>query len=205
MTDHERTWRRRFGRDPLQPACPAHSVACEPADFVTDVGLHGRDGVVVPRLDPHDARGLRRTKSDGEHRTEGDRHLAEDVPGPAFADDALEPVDPFDRFDPTLDYAEERALAALVHRVLPRHEADVRRRPRKPFALGWGERCKDADPPDLFRRHHDRHIGRRKLGSARPRITCSRERERPAARSRPATTMITVLRRTVVSYYTGRR
>ena len=49
---------------------------------------------------------------------------------------------------------EERALAALVRRVLARRERDVRRRPRKPLALRRAERGEDRDGGDLVRRHH---------------------------------------------------
>ena len=56
-------------------------------------------------------------------------------PGLALADDPLDPVDELDRLDAALEHGEERALAALVRRVLARHEADVGRRPGKPLAV----------------------------------------------------------------------
>src|SRR5215211_2198780 len=118
MTDHDRTWWRRFGRDSLQPARAAHPVAGESADFLRDVGLHRGDGVVVLGLDPHHARGFRCTKANRKHCSESDRHLAEDVSGTAFAHNALDPVDELDRVDPTLEDGEQRALAAFGDRIL---------------------------------------------------------------------------------------
>ena len=58
-------------------------------------------------------------KPDREHRPERDRHLAEDVAGRALADDPVEPVDGLDRLDAALEHGEERALVALLRRVLP--------------------------------------------------------------------------------------
>ena len=49
-------------------------------------------------------------KPDRENGPEGDRHLAEDVPGSALADDALDPIHELDRFDATIEHREERAL-----------------------------------------------------------------------------------------------
>ena len=162
MPDHDRPRRRRLGRDALQPARSADPVARQPADLLADVRRHGRDRVVVVRLDPHDARLLRRAEPDREHRPERDRHLAEDVPRAALADDALDPVDELDRLDATLEHGEERALAALVRRVLARHEADVGRGPGKPLAVGRLESREDRDPADLLRRHHAATLLRRR-------------------------------------------
>ena len=86
VPDDDRARRRRLGGDALQPARSAHPVGREPADLLGDVGRHGRDRVVVVRLDPHDARRLRRAEADREHRPEHDRHLAEDVARVALAD-----------------------------------------------------------------------------------------------------------------------
>ena len=99
------------------------------------------------RLDPHDAGGLRRAEPHGEDRAEHDRHLAEDVPGETLADHARDPVDLLDRLDTALEQGEERALVALVRRVLARHEADVRRQPGKLLALGLVESRKELDCP----------------------------------------------------------
>ena len=81
----------------------------------------------------------------GNTRAERDRHLAEDVPRAALADDALDPVDELDRLDAALEHGEERALAALVRRVLARHEADVGRGAGEPLTLGSAESREDRD------------------------------------------------------------
>jgi len=87
------------------------------------------------RLDPHDARLRRRSESDREHRPESHRHLSENVTRTALADNALDPSDELDRLDATIDDREERALVALVHRVLARHETDVDRHAGEPVAV----------------------------------------------------------------------
>jgi hypothetical protein len=136
-------------------------VGREPADLLGDVGSYGREGVVVARLDPHDPRRLRGTEAHGEDGPERDRHLAEDVARATHTDDALDPVDELDRLDATLEHGEERALAALVRRVLARHEADVRRHPRELLTLRRVESREERDLPDLLRRHHARQPRRR--------------------------------------------
>jgi len=129
----------------------------QPPDLLGDVWRHGRDGVIVVRLDPHDARLLGRPKADGEHGPERDRNLPEDVPRVALADDSLDPVDELDRLYPTLEHGEERALPTLVHRVLVRREADIGRYSGKPLAVTRIESREDGDLTDLIRRHHPCH------------------------------------------------
>ena len=97
-------------------------------------------------------------------------------PGLPLADDALDPVDELDRLDPALEHGEQRALAALVRRVLARDEADVRRQPAKLLALGRVERREERDLPDLLRRHHALGIRESAMccaGSARQNSICS--------------------------------
>ena len=77
-------------------------------------------------------------------------------PGLPLADDALDPVDELDRLDAALEHGEQRALVALVGRVLARHEADIGRHPGQPLAGVPIERREDRDRPDLVRRHHRR-------------------------------------------------
>ena len=120
IADDDRAPRRRVGGDPLQAAGAADPMPGQPADLLGDIGRHGCDGVVVLRLDPQHARLLSGAEPDGEHGPERQRHLAEDVAGRALADDPLDSVHELDRLDPALEHGEERALAALVHRVLPR-------------------------------------------------------------------------------------
>ena len=50
--------------------------------------------------------------------------------------------------------AEQRALTALVRRVLARQQPDVRRGAREPLALVAIELGEDRDPADLLGRHH---------------------------------------------------
>jgi hypothetical protein len=159
VADHDRARRRRLGGHSLQPAGSAHPVGRERAELLRDVGCDGGERVVVAGLDPHHARLLRRAEPDREHRAEHDRDLAEDVPGTALADDALDPVDDLDRLDAALEDREQRALGALVRGVLARRERDVGRCPREPLALLRAEAGEDRDGGDLPRRHHGRCPG----------------------------------------------
>jgi len=183
MPDHDRARRRRLGRDALQSAQSADAVACEPADLLADVGVLGRDGVVVIRLDAHDARLLRRAKPDREHGPEHDRHLAEDVPGAALADDAPDPIDELDRLDATLEHGEERALRALVRRVLARHEGDIRGRAGKPLAIRRAESGEDRDGTNVVGCHHDPNPHPPVVDAALRPIACKAETAAAQSRS----------------------
>ena len=77
-------------------------------------------------------------------------------PGLTLADDALDPVDELDRLDAPLQHGEERALLALVRRVLARHETDIRRHPRNLLALPRVESREEGDATDLLGRHQVR-------------------------------------------------
>ena len=79
------------GRRFLQAPRSADPVGCQPADFLGDVRRHGREAVVVVRLDAHHARLLRRSEADREPHPERDRHLSEDITQASFPDDALSP------------------------------------------------------------------------------------------------------------------
>jgi len=184
MPDDDRARRRRIGCDALQPAQTAHPVGRQPADLLADVGHHGRDSVVVVGLDAHDARLLRRAKPDREHRPECDRDLSEDVPGAALADDALDPIDELDRLDATLEHREERALGALVRRILARREGDVPRRPGKPLADLRAESGEDRDGSYLVRRHHEQDLRGLVIGAVLRPIACKAGPAR--AHSRPS-------------------
>jgi photosystem II stability/assembly factor-like uncharacterized protein len=72
-----------------------------------------------------DPRRLRRAKADREHRAEDDRELPEDLPRQAPADDPLDAVGALHRLDTTVEHGEQRALVALVRRVLPLPQRDV--------------------------------------------------------------------------------
>ena len=154
MPDHDRAWRRLIGRDALQPADP---LPRQLAELHPDLGRRGRDRVVVLGLDPHEARRLGGPKPEREPRPERDRHLPDELTDDAAADDALDPVDERDRLQATLEHGEQRPLVTRVDRVLARHDADVRRNPRKPLALDRAETGEDRDADDLLRRHHGRH------------------------------------------------
>jgi hypothetical protein len=154
VADHERSRRRRLGGDPLQSPGTRDPVRGEPPDLFGDVGLEGRDRVVVVRLDSQHAGRLGRAEADGEERPQRDRHLAEDVADRALADDARDSIDELDRLDPALEHREERAFASLVGRVLPGCESDVRRRAGEPLPIRLGQGGEDRDRPDLLRRDH---------------------------------------------------
>src|SRR3954468_24554450 len=156
MTKHERARRGRVGRDPAEAVCAAHPVGREPPDLPPDIGLDGRDGVVVLRVDAHDARPLSGAEVHREDRAEHDRYLSEDVPDVALTEHALNAVDGSGRFDATLEYGEQRAILTLVCGVLARHETDVCSRARKSFTRRFAEAREDANRPDLIRRHHVR-------------------------------------------------
>ena len=118
MPDDERAGRGRLGREALEAARPAHPVARQAADLRRHVGRHRGHGVVVVGVHPHDARALGRAEAHGEDRPEDDRHLPEQVSRLALADHALDPVLELDGLDAALEHREQRALAALVGRVL---------------------------------------------------------------------------------------
>ena len=85
------------------------------ADLLRDLGRDGGDGVVVLRRDAHHPRRLSAgAESDGEDSPEADRHLTEDVPGNALADQALDPVDVLRHLDAAVEHREQRLLAALL-------------------------------------------------------------------------------------------
>ncbi len=176
MADHDRARRRWLSCDALQPRRSTNPVGCELADFLADIWSRGRDSVVVVSFEPHDARRLCGAKPDGEHRTQRDRHFPEDVARASLADDALDPVDELYRLDATLEQGEERALAALVHGVLARHEADVGRCTGKPLTLGSAEGREDRDSSDLLGRHHEQHSRRLAAGTVPQPLADSPER-----------------------------
>jgi hypothetical protein len=154
MPDDDRPRRRRLGGDPLEPAQAADPVGRQPPDLLLDLGRHRRDRVVVVRIDAHDAGRLRCAKPDREDRPEHDRHLAEDVPGMAHADDAVDAVDGLDRLDLPLEHGEQRPLAALWRRVLARRQAHVGCRPRELLALLGVEAREQRHLADLIGSHH---------------------------------------------------
>jgi hypothetical protein len=195
MPDDHGAWRRRVGCDALQPVRTAHPMGRQPSDLPGNVGHDGREGVVVASLDAHDARHLRRAKADREHRPKHDRHLAEDVPGMALAENALDPVDELDRFDAALENGTERARGALVRRILARRERDIRRHPCKPLTLGNVESCEDRDSGDLVGRHHERHPRRDALGAVRLSIIGAPGTAEAGSHSPRAITGTTLLRR----------
>jgi len=108
------------------------------------------------RLDPQDARGLRRAEPDREDRSERDRHFPEDVSRLAPSDDLFDPVGQPDCLDPSFEQAEERSLGALMGGELPRGERDVGGGAREPLALGLVEPCEDRDAADVLGRDHRR-------------------------------------------------
>ena len=129
---------------PLRPA--DRLLARRPTRF-RDLRRDSRDGVVVVRLDPEDARRLRRPEPGGVGHPERDRDLAEDVTGLPLADHALDAVDELDHLDPPLEHAEQRPLVALVHGVLAGAERDVGRDTTEPLAVGRSRPANSANRP----------------------------------------------------------
>ena len=171
MAEDDRPERGGCGRERLQTSRPADPVARQAPHLLRDLGCFGGDRVVVVRLDPDNPRRLRCPEPGGVGHSERDRHLPEDVAGPPLADHALHAVDELDRLDPTLEHGEQRALVAVVHRILAGAEGDVGRNTTEPLEIGRLERRKRRDLGDLVRRHHarDRH---RQPGRAAP-ATCA--------------------------------
>ena len=104
--------------------------------FIATSGADGGEHVVVPGLDLHHARRLRRSEAAGERRAERDRHLAEDRAGQPLTEHALDPVHDLDGLDPAFEHGEQRALLAFVHRVFTGRQADIRAAPRQALAVG---------------------------------------------------------------------
>jgi hypothetical protein len=154
MANHDRARRRWLGRESRQPVRSSHPMRRQRAHFLRDLGPHGREHVVVGSLDPHNPRAFRRTKADREQRPQHDRDLPKDVTRVTHPDHPLDPVNQLDRLDPTLQDGEQRALVALMRRVLARHQADIRRDPRNLHTLRLVQAREHRDPPDLLRRHH---------------------------------------------------
>ena len=97
----------------------------------------------------------RRRGSNREQRTEGDRHLTENVAGLPLPDHAVDPVYELDGLDTTIKEREQRPLVALISGVLTQGEADVRRRPvQEPLPSARIETRENRHLPDLVRRHH---------------------------------------------------
>ena len=79
-----------------------------------DSGRDGDQRLVVVQLDPKHARRLRGPEPAGVKHPKGDRHLPEDLTGPALADHALLAVDEPEHLDATLEHSEQRAGVSLV-------------------------------------------------------------------------------------------
>src|SRR5207248_6500325 len=97
VPEDDRPRRRWLSGDPLQPVRAAHPVGGQLADFLRDARLPSCDDVVVVRLDPQDARALRRTEADREDGAERDGDLAEEVTDVPLPDDPPDAVDELDR------------------------------------------------------------------------------------------------------------
>ena len=138
--------------------------------FVRDLRRDRRNPEVVGGLDAQHARAAGCAEPHREHRAQCQRHLAEHVSDRTCADDLLDALDDPDRFDPTLEDAEERTLLAHVDGVGPGGQADVGGDPGELFAVGGLQRLEDRDPADLVGRHHGPRLRRE---AARPDSRCS--------------------------------
>ena len=162
MAEDDRPGRGGCGHEGLPTPGPAHPVARQEAHPLPDLRRDGGDGVVVVRLDPEDARRLRRPQPGGLAHPERDRHLPEDVTGPPLADHALHAVDEHDHLHPTLEHAEQCPLVPLVHGVLAGADRDVGRNTTEALAVGRIESREHLEPPDLLRGHHASRRRRRR-------------------------------------------
>ena len=142
--------------------------------------------MVFGRLDPNDARRLGGAKAERERRRERDRHLSDQLAHTTSADDTGDPIHLRDRFQPSFEHGEQRAVVALVDDVLARHEADVRRDPSEPLALDRAEIREDGDASDLVRRHHGTRHSSGTTVDADALVMTSLTRPRLAASGRPA-------------------
>ena len=156
VADDDRARPRRLRRKTLEAAGAAHPVRGEAPHLERDIRRNRCHRVVVPRLDPHHSRLLRRPEPDGKHGAERDRDLAEDVAGVSLPDDRLDPVFDLDGLDAALEQREERALVAGIRGVLAGWEGDVGRRARQALLVRGIEAGKDRDPRDLVGGHHAR-------------------------------------------------
>ena len=122
-------------RDALQAA---DALARERADLFGDLGRRRGDGVVMLRLDAHDARRLGGAIAAGKRRREGQRHLAEDRAGQAPAERALDAVELLHHLELAREHREERALAAFVNRELAGARGMSARGPHQALELALG-------------------------------------------------------------------
>jgi hypothetical protein len=152
MADDDRTGRARIGRNALQCTDP---LSRQLTEFHAHLRCRSRDRVVVPSLDAHEPRRLSGPESEREGRSQRHRHLSDELTHAAPADDAVDPVDNRDSLQAALEHREQHPLVPRVHRVLARHEPDIRRKPGKPLALDRAKPGKDRDAGNLLHRHHE--------------------------------------------------
>ncbi len=157
VAEHDRPERDGFGHAGSQTPGPAQPVPRQSVDPPLDLRLDGGKGAVVVRLEPEDARRLRRPVPGGLGHPERDRQLADDVTGPALADQSLLAVDEPDHLDPALEDAEQHRPVTLVRGVLAGRERDVRRHTAKPIAMRQVDVRENGDPTDLLGGHHEMH------------------------------------------------
>jgi len=89
----------RLGRLGLEALHAADALARQLSDLEGNLGRCRRDGVILPDIHAHDARGLRRPIASVKRRAEGDRQLAENDAGEAPAQRALDAVEQSDHLD----------------------------------------------------------------------------------------------------------
>jgi hypothetical protein len=147
MPEHDRPGRRCLGDDALQPTDPG---SCQRTESHADLRERRRHRVVVAGRDAHHPCRFGSAKPERKRCAERNRHLAEELSCLASTDDRGDPVDEPDRLQPPLEHRKQRPLVTLMHRVLTRHEHDVRRVAGKAIALRRPEPCEDRDAGDVL-------------------------------------------------------
>ena len=159
VTGHRDPRLGRFGRDALQPA---YAFARELPDLHRNSRRYGGDGVVLLRIDAHDARGLRCAIAADERRAEDHRHFAEDAARSAPTQAPFDAVDHPDDLDLPGEHRIKRAISSLGDSELPGAQMHVCRCLRQSLEFGIRECGEQGNGPDVV---DGEHVGEGRRGS----------------------------------------
>ena len=151
VPDHRHARRGRLGGDALEPP---DALARERTDLHGDLRQRRRGGVVLPGLHAHDPRGFRRPVAAHERRTEGDRHLAENLPRHAPAQRPFDAVDQLDDLDLAGEDRVERAVPALGNGEFSGAQVQVGGRPREALEFDLREPREQRNLSDVVSSQH---------------------------------------------------
>ncbi len=143
--------RARLGRNLLQAP---DALAGLFVHHLRKFGRRGGDGVIGPGLHLQDPRRLAGSEAGLKLRAEHERNLAEQLAGQARSNLALDAVDELDHFDCALEHDEQSRRFALIDRIFPGIEMNVRSRPRDIRERDRRERGKDRKRGEFVRRQH---------------------------------------------------